>query len=50
MEQLSEAIGSRAGADECTTQDGGSLQCWGSNGRGQLGDGTNTDRLTPVQP
>ena len=27
----------------------GSLWAWGQNGPGQLGDGTNTDRLTPVQ-
>ena len=26
-----------------------SIWCWGSNASGQLGDGTNTDRLTPVQ-
>jgi alpha-tubulin suppressor-like RCC1 family protein len=24
------------------------MKCWGKNGRGQLGDGTNTDRLEPV--
>jgi alpha-tubulin suppressor-like RCC1 family protein len=27
----------------------GTLWAWGSNGSGQLGDGTTTDRLTPVQ-
>ena len=24
------------------------LMCWGSNSNGQLGDGTHTERLTPV--
>lgn len=32
----------------CRVTDAGGVQCWGDNGFGQLGDGTRTDRATPV--
>ena len=32
----------------CALVTGGTLRCWGNNEWGQLGDGTQTDRLTPV--
>jgi len=32
----------------CVILDDGSASCWGYNGQGQLGDGTNTDRNTPT--
>ncbi len=38
-----------AGADHtCVLSGAGHLGCWGYNGHGQLGDGTNTNRTTPA--
>ena len=33
----------------CVILDDGSVSCWGGNGAGRLGDGTNTNRNTPTQ-
>jgi alpha-tubulin suppressor-like RCC1 family protein len=33
----------------CASTDRGRVLCWGTNREGELGDGTDTNRLTPVQ-
>ena len=37
-----------AAEHSCALGSAGSVQCWGGNSRGQLGDGTRTNRLTPT--
>jgi alpha-tubulin suppressor-like RCC1 family protein len=37
------------GSHTCASKTDGSLWCWGGNGGGQLGDGTTTDKPSPIQ-
>jgi alpha-tubulin suppressor-like RCC1 family protein len=47
---VSMSIGDYNGAASvCTHHEDGTLNCWGENSQGQVGDGNNIDRNTPVQ-
>jgi len=39
---------SAGGEHTCAILNDGTVSCWGNNGDGQLGDGTDTSRLTPT--
>jgi hypothetical protein len=40
---------STGGYHTCVAKNNGTLWCWGFNGGGQLGDGTNVDKYYPWQ-
>jgi alpha-tubulin suppressor-like RCC1 family protein len=42
------AVSNGGAANACALMDDGGVKCWGSNQFGQVGDGTKTTRLTPV--
>lgn len=40
---------SAGGSHSCAVTEAATVRCWGYNAYGQLGDGTNSDRTTPVK-
>jgi alpha-tubulin suppressor-like RCC1 family protein len=46
---VTSAVGIASGdSHDCAILEGGAVVCWGSNGFGQLGDGTTVDSSAPV--
>lgn len=43
------AIAASGGATTCALLSTGAVKCWGANTHGEVGDGTQTDRLVPTQ-
>jgi len=48
VQGLSGVLGVTGGLHTCALLSEGTVACWGSNQYGELGDGTNIDRVTPV--
>ena len=50
VENIADAIGVNSAREHtCAVHADGTVSCWGSNGSGQLGDGTTDDSATPVK-
>jgi len=46
---VARVVSSPVSTHTCAVKSDGTAWCWGRNANGQLGDGTRTDRFTPVQ-
>jgi alpha-tubulin suppressor-like RCC1 family protein len=50
IEGLTDVVEIAVASDhDCARTRGGAVWCWGANRNGQLGDGTTTDRIAPVE-
>ena len=46
--QIQRSVLATGFSSSCALSPDGTVRCWGNNSQGQLGDGTQTTRLTPV--